>query len=89
MVAQQDTQQENWTRFYQQQPLMDILMHYGNIRRSPYTLQYLTAVLERCQRRADARLRPEFGNGLGTVWLALQDLIKQWSNGPLGVGSKI
>ena len=88
MVAQQDTQQESWTRFYQQQPLMDILMHYGNIRRSPYTLHYLTAVLERCP-PGGRTLEAGIGNGLGTVWLALQELTRQWSNGPLAAGNRI
>jgi hypothetical protein len=39
---------DQWTRFYQQQPLREAPMHYGNIRRSPFMLQYLTAILERC-----------------------------------------
>src|ERR1700722_1797994 len=67
------TDTERWTQFYAPQSLREVVAHYGNIRRSPFMLQYLTAVLERCP-EGGRTLETGIGNGLGTIWLALRGI---------------
>ena len=48
-------------------------MHFAGIRQSPFMMQYLMAVLERCP-HGGRTLETGIGSGYGAIWLSLRDV---------------
>jgi hypothetical protein len=65
------TDQSHWEQIYQQVPLIGVPQHYAGMRQSPFTMQYLQAILERCP-RGGRTLETGFGSGYGVVFLSLR-----------------
>ena len=61
-----------WTHFYNSgSALSEIPFHFANLRRSPFSLQYLTTILSLCPRGGQS-LETGIGSGFGAIWLSLR-----------------
>ena len=61
------------TKLLAQPPLSEVAYHFAHLRRSPFHLHFLTAILQRCPRQGRT-LEVGVETGLSAIWLSLRGL---------------
>ena len=67
---------EYWARLYNRTPLRDVPLHWANMRRSPFLMDYLATVL-RCCPDGGRTLETGVGSGFGAIWLSLRGIFAE------------
>jgi hypothetical protein len=61
---------------FREVPLSDVPHHFAGMRQSPYTQEYLSAVLQWCPPGART-FEAGFGDGYGAIWLSLRGVLAE------------
>ena len=65
------TPTDRWQALYNQMPLSEVPRHFASLRTSPFLMQYMTAVLERCS-SGGRTCETGIGSGYTAIWLSLR-----------------